>query len=96
MARAWACSVEKLKLGITVPSLSARGSLKCATCHAKVVRWPERRLKSYCSGGFSPTSVRSGPMVPPKPLMTWQARQPFSLTSFLARLIAVAPGVSRS
>ena len=96
MARACASRVEKWKFGMTVSGTSARGSFRCATCHAYAVIWPDRRPYSYCSGALSPTHVRSGPIVPPRPLMTWQARQPLSRTSFFARLISSAPFVSRS
>ena len=43
MASACASFVEKLKFGMTVSGTSARGSLKCATCQANAVFWPESR-----------------------------------------------------
>ncbi len=51
---------------------------------------------SNCSAALSPSHVRSGPIVPPRPFTTWQARQPFWATSFLAWLMNSAPFVSRS
>ena len=71
---------------MTVSGTSPLGSFRCATCQANAVFCPVRRLKSYCSGALSPTKVRSGPMVPPRPLIMWQARQPLSRTSCFAEV----------
>jgi len=70
MPRAWASFVERWKFGMTVSWTRARGSLRCATCQANEVFCPESRPYSYCSGALSPTNVRSGPIVPPRPLIT--------------------------
>ena len=50
IASACASFVVRWKFGMTVSGTSARGSLKCATCQANAVFWPERRPKSYLLG----------------------------------------------
>src|SRR3990167_8704124 len=49
-------------LGMTVPGLTSRGSLKCSSSHLASRR--------------RPTSLRLGPTVPPSPKTEWQLPQP--------------------
>jgi hypothetical protein len=50
------------------------------------------RVTDRSAPALSPTAVRSGPMLPPRPLTTWQARHPFSWTSFFAEVDLVHAG----